>query len=158
MIWRLWNKRRAFVASFLLTCVAVFSGKKVSYYSSAPTQPKTCDFIFPAGPGDNKPTTIIAQPSGHPIQLKQQGGFINDASCLNKTRVYGIVEIKTIEDVRNSLEFARANRLKVSLAGQRHSMGGQTFTRDGLVLDMRNFNAITLDRSRKIMHVQPGAT
>ncbi len=37
-------------------------------------------------------------------------------------------------------------------------MGGQAFSKDGLVLDMRDFNAITLDRSRKIVRVQSGAT
>jgi FAD/FMN-containing dehydrogenase len=72
--------------------------------------------------------------------------------------VYGIVEIKTADDVRTALEFARANHLKVSVAGQRHSMGGQTFTNDGLVLDMRNLSAISLDRDRKVVHVQSGAT
>ena len=154
----MWNKRRTFVASFLLTCAAIFGGKKVSDYSSPPTQSKTCDFVFPEDPGDNKPTTIVAKPADHSIQLKQQGGFINDASCLNKTRVYGIVEVRSIEDVRSALAFARANHLKVSIAGQRHSMGGQAFSKDGLVLDMRDFNAITLDRNRKLMCVQAGAT
>jgi FAD/FMN-containing dehydrogenase len=158
MTLRLWNRRRAVVASFLVACVAIFSGKKIVDYSSPPTRQKTCDFALPNESGDDKPTTIVVTPPHHPILFEDQGSFINDASCLNKTRVYGIVNIRTVEDVRTSLEFARANHLKVSIAGQRHSMGGQAFSRDGLVLDMRNFNAITLDRNRKVVQVQSGAT
>jgi hypothetical protein len=152
-----WSKRRALVASFLLACVAIFSGKKISDHSAPPNGPKSCDFAVPGDPTDNKPTTLLVKPKDLPVLLEDQGGFINDASCL-KTRVYGIVKIRTVDDVRASLEFARANHLKISVAGQRHSMGGQAFSKDGLVLDMRDFNAITLDRSRKIVRVQSGAT
>jgi FAD/FMN-containing dehydrogenase len=153
-----WSKRRALVASFLLTCVAVFSGKKISDYSAPPKGPKSCEFAIPGDPTDNKPTTILIKPEDLPAFLEDQDGFINDASCLNKTRVYGIARIRTVEDVRASMEFARANHLKISVAGQRHSMGGQAFSKDGLVLDMRDFNAITLDRSRKVVRVQSGTT
>src|SRR5205814_9587059 len=51
---------------------------------------------------------------------------------------------------------ARDNGPKVTAAGQRHSMGGQTFVNDGLVLDMRGLNRITLDKARKIVTVQSG--
>jgi FAD/FMN-containing dehydrogenase len=153
-----WSKRRALVASFLLTCVAVFSGKKISDYSAPPKGPKSCEFAIPGDPTDNKPTTILIKPEDLPAFLEDQDGFINDASCLNKTRVYGIARIRTVEDVRASMEFARANHLKISVAGHRHSMGGQAFSKDGLVLDMRDFNAITLDRSRKVVRVQSGTT
>ncbi len=86
------------------------------------------------------------------------GGYINDASCLNKTPIYGLVRIQTADDVRNSLQFARDNHLRISIAGQRHSMGGQSFSKDGLVLDMRPFNQITIDREHAVAHVQSGAT
>jgi FAD/FMN-containing dehydrogenase len=156
MIWKVSKQRRVLAASSLLACTALFTGKEISDYSSPPSGEKLCDFAFPADPGENKLTTLVLQPPDHPLTEVQN--FINDASCLNKTRIYGIVKVKTVEDVRASIEFARANHLKVSVAGQRHSMGGQTFSKDGLVLDMRDFNAITLDRSRKVVHVQSGAT
>jgi FAD/FMN-containing dehydrogenase len=152
---KVWNTRRALVASFFLACIAVFTGKTVDDYSAPPNRPKTCDFIFPPG-DDTKPTILnIRQPQ---ITIEDQDGFINDASCLNKTSIYGIVKIKTDEDVLTALQFARDNHLKVSIAGQRHSMGGQTFSHDGLILDMRDFNRITLDRDHKIVRVQSGAT
>jgi FAD/FMN-containing dehydrogenase len=157
MIWKM-SKPRALAPSLLLACAAIFGGKEVFDYSSPPSRGKTCDFAFPTDPGADKSTTLIIKPPKRTIIFEDRGAFINDASCLNKTRVYGIAKINSVEDVRVALEFARENRLKVSVAGQRHSMGGQAFSKDGLVLDMRNFNEIRLDRSRKVVHVQSGAT
>ena len=155
-----WNsfsrKRRALASSFLLACVALFSGKKISDYSSPPEREKTCDFVFPSDSGADKSTTFIAE--SIPISLEQQNGFINDASCLNKTPIRGIVQIHSVDDIRKALEFARANHLKISIAGQRHSMGGQTFSADGVILDMRGFRQITLDSARRVVHAQAGAT
>jgi FAD/FMN-containing dehydrogenase len=126
--------------------------------SSAPTHAKTCDFIFPQDLNDAKPSVLIIEPLAHPLTLENRGGFINDASCLNQTRVYGLVDVRSVEDVKNALEFARDKHLKVSIAGLRHSMGSQTFSEDGLVLDMRHFNAISLNGAAKTMNVQSGAT
>jgi FAD/FMN-containing dehydrogenase len=133
----------------------MFTGRKISEYSSPPKGEKTCDFAFPRDDSGNKPTNLIITP---PITLARRGGLINDASCLNKTPVYGVVQVESVDDVRSALEFARANHLKVSIAGQRHSMGGQTFSRNGVVLDMRSFKQISVDRDRKILHAQAGAT
>jgi FAD/FMN-containing dehydrogenase len=77
---------------------------------------------------------------------------------LNKTAIYGIVNVSAVEDVQRALQFARENHLKVTPAGQRHSMGGQAFIRAGLVLDMRAFNRITLDKQHKRVNAQAGAS
>jgi FAD/FMN-containing dehydrogenase len=155
---RFLGKHRALAASFLLACVALFSGKKISDYSSPPEREKNCDFVFPADPADNKPTTLLMRAPQPRIQLEQRDGFINDASCLDKTLIRGIVQVQSVDDIRSALEFARSNHLKVSIAGQRHSMGGQSFSTNGLVLDMRGYRQITLDRHRKVIHAQSGAT
>lgn len=91
------------------------------------------------------------------LQFIQKGGIINDVSCLNKTPIYGIVRIKTVEDIQNAVNYARVHNLKISIAGARHSMGGQAFAPDALVLDMLDFNAVTLDEKNKIITVQAGA-
>src|SRR5439155_10023852 len=91
------------------------------------------------------------------LPFEQRGGFINDASYLNRTAVFGIVKVTNDADVGNALAFARANGLKVTAAGRRPSMGGQTFVKDGLVLNMRGLNRITVDATRKIVNVQSGA-
>ncbi len=92
------------------------------------------------------------------IPFKQKNGFINDASCLNQTPIYGIIDIRTEENIRDALAFAKENNLKVAAIGVRHSMGGQAFYKDALILDMSNFNDIKLNYKDKTIAVQSGAT
>lgn len=91
------------------------------------------------------------------IPFSQLGGTINDITGINRTAVYGVIEIKTEEDIQNALQFARSHKLRVSVAGARHSMGGQAFATNVLVLDMRKFNQISVDIEKKILTVQSGA-
>lgn len=145
------------IASSFIALVAVFTGKKALDYSSPPEGEKNCDFVFPDR-ASSKPLNLAITAPPKPLPFEPRSGFINDASCLNKTPVFGVIKVQTVDDVSRALTFARDNHLKVSIAGQRHSMGGQTFTEGGLVLDMRSFNQVVLDRGRKIMHAQSGAT
>ena len=94
-----------------------------------------------------------------PAQLpfSQLGGTINDITGVNRTAVYGILQIKSEDDLRNALLFARQQKLPVSIAGAKHSMGGQAFATDALVLDMRGFNQMSVDVKSKILTVQSGA-
>jgi FAD/FMN-containing dehydrogenase len=131
--------------------------KKIFDYSAAPDKDKESDFVFPQNPDQEKPTIIALKAQPLSVPFRQVGGFVNDASLLNKTAIYGIVQIGSEDDIRNALVFARAHNLKVTCAGQQHSMGGQTFTHGGLVLDLRNFNRITLDKEHKRVNVQSGA-
>ena len=94
-----------------------------------------------------RPLPPLALPDAGPLRWSQRGGTINDASCLNRTPVRGVVEVRQVEDVRNALAFARQHGLRVSIAGVRHSMGGHAFARNALVLDMRGFNRIALDEA-----------
>jgi FAD/FMN-containing dehydrogenase len=92
------------------------------------------------------------------VKWSQLGGSINDASCLNKTEIYGVVEVRSVDDIAKTLAFARDNKLAITTAGVRHSMGGQAFRKGGIVLDMRGFNKIVLNESARSVTVQPGAT
>jgi FAD/FMN-containing dehydrogenase len=140
-----------------IASVVVLSAKKIFDYAAAPSKEKESNFIFPHNTDQEKPTVLIVEPRPVPVALAQRGGFTDDASHLNKTAIYGIVKPNSDDDIRNALQFARANNLKVTCAGQQHTMGGQTFTHSGLVLDLRNFNHIQLDVERKIAKVQSGA-
>jgi FAD/FMN-containing dehydrogenase len=155
---KLGKKRLARLASLVFAVLAIFGGEKISEYSSPPSGAKNCDFIFPEASDGDKPTNLRIVPPTLSFSIDSLGGHVNDASCLNQTSIYGIVRVHTVQDLRDSLEFARANHLRVSIAGQRHSMGGQSFSRGGLILDMRGFNQISIDRERAIAHVQTGAT
>ena len=92
------------------------------------------------------------------VKWLQLGGAINDASCLNKTEIYGVVEVRSVEDIAKTLAFARDNKLSITSAGVRHSMGGQAFRKGGIVLDLRGFNKIVLNEGARSVTVQPGAT
>src|SRR5262245_53312371 len=122
--------RRLALAGLIGLPVAYFGGRHIVRLAADPTGPKWC--LLPEGAVD-------------PVQQSDalsgltRGGFVNDASCLNPTPIYGTVAVKSIDDIQAALTYARANRLTVSPAGVRHSMGGQAFLKGGLVLDMRGF-------------------
>lgn len=92
------------------------------------------------------------------LNWAKRGGSVNDVSCLSRTPVAGVVTIKSEADIGKALKFARDNGFNVSMAGARHSMGGHAFAPDGVVLDMRGFNAVELDPVAKTIKVQSGAT
>ncbi len=153
------TRRKLLLTGFLVAaCFILTAARKIFEYAAPPSGPKECNFIYPYTADQAKPT-IIATTTGAPRPaFLQLGGTINDASCLNKTAIYGVVQIASIDDIRSALLFARENHIKVTVAGQRHSMGGQSFVHDGLVLDMRALNRVTLDKEHKILNVQSGAT
>jgi FAD/FMN-containing dehydrogenase len=152
------RRKRSVLLSVLLVGVSMLWGaKKVFDYSAAPDRNKESDFVFPPNAAQEKATVlrVEAQPSG--FEFSQRGGLTNDASHLNLTAIYGIVRPKNEDEIRSALQFARANHLRVTCAGQQHSMGGQTFTHGGVVLDLRDFNRITIDKTHKRANLQTGA-
>ena len=72
--------------------------------------------------------------------------------------MYGVVRPRSAADVREALAFARAEGLSVSVAGTRHSMGGQAFFPRALVLDMRGLDRVRVDLAARTATVQAGAT
>ena len=153
------RRRRWLIALLLVASLLAVVARKLFDYSAAPAKDKESDFVYPPNGDQTKPTTLVLQvPPAPQVPFEQVGGYINDASYLNKTAVYGIVKVATVQDIQNALQFARNHKLKVTAAGSRHSMGGHTFVKDGLVLDMRGFDQVRLDKEHKILNVQTGAT
>jgi FAD/FMN-containing dehydrogenase len=153
------HRRRWQIVFLLLASLLVAAAKKFFDYSAAPSKEKESDFVYPPNTDQIKATTLVLQvPPAAQVPFEQVGGYINDASHLNKTAVYGIVKVASVADIQNAVQFAREHKLKVTAAGSRHSMGGHTFVKDGLVLDMRGFNQVRLDKEHKILNVQTGAT
>ncbi len=153
------RRRQSLLISAVLIVAAflIVSARKVYEYAAAPDRDKEGDFVFPQNADQEKPTVLIAEPKSPPIAFTQLGGFANDASHFNKTAVYGVVKIANENDIREPLKIARENNLKITCAGQQHSMGGQTFTHGGLVLDLRDFNRIKLEKEHKLVNLQSGA-
>ena len=89
-------------------------------------------------------------------------GHVDDASRLNQTRVAGVIDVSsdmaTAErQLVELLARARREHQTISVAGKRHSMGGQTFVPDGLTVNMLPLCAMTLDADISRLHVEAGA-
>ncbi len=61
------------------------------------------------------------------------------------------------QDIIRSISFARVNGWKVSIKNGGHSTYGQCLLDDGLVLNMKYFNKVTVDSHLKIAKVKAGA-
>jgi len=85
--------------------------------------------------------------------------LINDISRLNPTHIKKIVKDEEVKGIQEVLSEARNNNLKVSIAGKRHSMGGHTFYKNAVVLDMTGFNnVLSVNPESKSVLVQSGST
>src|ERR1700758_768756 len=86
-------------------------------------------------------STVWPKPAPEPI-------LVNDIhSQLNSTRVLGILQPESLEDVQRIIGEARKNRRTISVAGGRHAMGGQQFGTDTLLIDVRKMSRVLhLDR------------
>ncbi len=141
-----------------IAIITLYGGKRLYDLATAPTHERDCDFVFPypseyAGVKISYDTLEEAS-----FAVSQIGGTINDASCLNQTPIFAIAQVTTEEDIRSALAFAEEYNLTITPAGQRHSMGGQSFSRGGLVLDMHGMNEVSVDTEAMTMVVGSGAT
>ena len=89
-------------------------------------------------------------------------GYTDDASGLNLTKVHSIIQVPSHKDdivlqLRNILEYAEKNNKRVSIAGAKHSMGGHTIYPDGILLNMRPYNSMSLDTVNNILTIGSGA-
>src|SRR5260221_4942776 len=152
-------KTGASVAAVVVVLFGVYGYRKLQALAADPSGEKDCG--PPVGGGEQAKIDLERIKAIAPlkdVKWSQLGGSINDASCLNKTEIYGVVEVRSVDDIAKTLAFARDNKLSITTAGVRHSMGGQAFRKGGIVLDMRGFNRIVLNESTRSITVQPGAT
>ena len=89
-------------------------------------------------------------------------GYANDASQLNLTKVDTVIEVpngkKEIEaQLKRVLVYAKENKLKISIAGARHSMGGHTIYPNGVVLNMLAYKEMSLDTMNNVLTIGSGA-
>jgi FAD/FMN-containing dehydrogenase len=154
------SKFKATVSAVAVLAVltGVYGFRKLQAFAADPDGEKNCRTANSEGQGKADLEKIKAIKPLQGVKWSQLGGAINDASCLNKTEIYGIVEVHSVDDIAKTLAFARDNKLSVTTAGVRHSMGGQAFRKGGIVLDMRTFNKIVLNETARSVTVQPGAT
>jgi FAD/FMN-containing dehydrogenase len=157
---KLLNKKKM-ITSIVVVSALAGTGYEVNRLSADPVGEKDCTPLLAENMvADSSEIKVEITPlsAGDLLKWEQKGGTINDVSCLDRTPVYGIVKITSVDDIKNALQFARENKLKVSMAGVKHSMGGQAFFKNNLVLDMKGFNKIELNETEKTITVQSGAT
>src|SRR5258706_12165852 len=118
--------------------------------------------------GVGVPAAILGRPAGH-IALsalrdrgtipKPRPGFAEDASRLDEVPVdLRVLPAEGTEEALGAiLSQARASGTAVSIAGARHTMGGQTSFPHGVVLDTSQLRAMHIDEARSILTVQSGA-
>ena len=97
-----------------------------------------------------------------PSRSHQAGhsAVLNDAqSALNPTRVSRVERPGRPDEVGRIIGKAGFEDATISIAGARHSMGGQQFRTDSVHLDMRGMDRILgLDEERGIVDVEAGAS
>jgi FAD/FMN-containing dehydrogenase len=89
-------------------------------------------------------------------------GFTNDASGLSLTKVDSIIDvpnstIEIIKQLKEILNFSRINKIPISIAGAKHSMGGHTMYPNGIVLNMRPYKKMEIDTINNILTIGSGA-
>ncbi|MGV1013978.1 MAG: FAD-binding oxidoreductase [Methyloceanibacter sp.] len=84
--------------------------------------------------------------------------LVNDVhSQLNPTEVDSIVTVESEAHLRETIAGARERGKPVSIAGGRHSMGGQQFAAGGVLIDTRSMRRILgLDAERGIVEIEAG--
>jgi len=113
---------------------------------------------------------IIAPPAVHLLRvahadarrdlaMKPPTGFADDASHLNQTRVAKIIDVSPDDNLALAqIRDALRSGLPVSIAGFRHSMGGQTIAANGIVLNMLPHDHLRYDAKTKHLVAGSGAT
>jgi len=96
------------------------------------------------------------------VEVKAPKGYANDASHLNLTKIDTIIQVPNdkgqIElQLREILKYASQKRLKISIAGAQHSMGGHTIYPGGVVLNMLPYKQMKLDPTTNMLTIGAGA-
>ena len=88
------------------------------------------------------------------LRAQEPGEWVNDIhSQLNRTHVRRVVRPTSIEDISRTVRDSE----RVSIAGGRHSMGGQQFGTETTLIDTRGMNRIlSLDATRGVVDVEAG--
>ena len=99
------------VAALVLASAGVVVGQKAYEYAADPSGEKDCSSLgVTAVPDAPAATATPASPApgliadAASLPWSQRGGTLNDASCLNRTAVYGVVQVTTVEQIQAALE------------------------------------------------------
>lgn len=69
-----------------------------------------------------------------------------------------IANCTNVEDIRKCVNFARSNDLLVSIKGGGHNVAGKAVCDDGLMINLSQMNAVSVDPVKRTARVESGAT
>jgi len=72
--------------------------------------------------------------------------------------IHSIIRVNNIKDIQEGVKIAKEKGKPLSIGGRRHSMGGQTFSKDAIFLNMLNFNNVTYNPKTNTVTAGAGAT
>ena len=148
------KRRTLFVGASVIAIGAIGTTVALEPLGAEPESEKDCgNALVPSAGSSAAASAQIQEP-----RWEQKGGAVNDASCLSRTAVAGVVSPRSEKEVQQALAYANAAGLTISPAGVRHSMGGHAFRRGGIMLDMRKMNGIRLDPEKSTVIVGAGAS
>ncbi|MFT7587178.1 MAG: FAD/FMN-containing dehydrogenase [Cellvibrionaceae bacterium] len=159
--------KKVTIVFVVLAMIMAFLTRRYTVLSADPSGEKDCPPLVIDADGqvasasahaETTQQTASAPLTGINLPWYQRGGTVNDASCLNRTAVHGVVKVQSEDDILQAVSYAKDNGLRVSIAGVRHSMGGHAFAAGAVVLDMLEFNNITLNEEAMTVTVQSGTT
>ncbi len=89
-------------------------------------------------------------------------GYTNDASELSLTKVDSIIDVpnskvEIIKQLKDILKYSKTNKIPISIAGAKHTMGGHTMYPNGIVLNMRPYKEMEIDTITNILTIGSGA-
>lgn len=157
-------RKKITIILIILGAITAFLSRRYAVLSADPSGAKECPPLVIDAEGqvvadaETTQQTSNSVLTGIGLPWYQRGGTVNDASCLNRTAVHGVVKVQSENDILEAVEYAKENDLRVSIAGVRHSMGGHAFAAGAVVLDIMEFNNVTLDEEAMTVTVQSGAT
>lgn len=149
------KRRTLLIGASVAAVTAAGATAALEPLGAEPEGEKDCGNVLPE---TQPPLARIADPQFKEPRWEQKGGTVNDASCLSRTAIAGVVAPRSEKEVQQALSYAKTTGLTISPAGVRHSMGGQAFRRGGVMLDMRHMNRIRLDPDKSTVTVGAGAT
>lgn len=72
--------------------------------------------------------------------------------------VDSMIHVRTIEDIQKAIQKATYENKNISIGGRRHTMGGQTLSKDSIFLNMLNFNDVQYNPTTQTITAQAGAS
>src|ERR1043166_5938156 len=81
--------------ALLVAVFGAYGARRLRALAADPTAEKDCG----GEPKQTDPARVQMPPAHAGLPWSQNGGTINDASCLNRTQIYGIVEARRIAHI-----------------------------------------------------------